>query len=161
MRLNFLLFLCEMPVGQHYWHRGLKNLFFCLFSNFRSNMGREWWWPRWIKYVAFCIERITWEEIGHSLIQWARSTSWYIRQNSHISPLLPREVHNVVTTSLNLPISSMSRILDSNLSQIAKFMGPTGGPPRSCRPQMGLMLAPWTLLSGMLENAVTCSFDPD
>ena len=32
--------------------------------------------------------------------------------------------------------------------QIAKFMGPTWGPPRSCRPQMGPMLAPWTLLSG-------------
>ena len=32
--------------------------------------------------------------------------------------------------------------------QIARFMGPTWGPPGSCRPQMGLMLAPWTLLSG-------------
>ena len=36
------------------------------------------------------------------------------------------------------------------ISQIAKFMGPTWGPPGSCRPQMGPMLAPWTLLSGML-----------
>ena len=35
-------------------------------------------------------------------------------------------------------------------SQIAKFMGPTWGPPGSCRPQMGPMLAPWTLLSGMI-----------
>ena len=31
--------------------------------------------------------------------------------------------------------------------QITKFMGPTWGPPGSCRPQMGLMLAPITLLS--------------
>ena len=31
---------------------------------------------------------------------------------------------------------------------VAKFMGPTWGPPGSCRPQMGPMLAPWTLLSG-------------
>ena len=30
-------------------------------------------------------------------------------------------------------------------SQIAKFMGPTWGPPGSCRPQMGPMLAPCTL----------------
>ena len=30
----------------------------------------------------------------------------------------------------------------------AKFMGPTWGPPGSSRPQMGPMLAPWTLLSG-------------
>ena len=28
-------------------------------------------------------------------------------------------------------------------SQIAKFMGPTWGPPGSCRPRMGPMLAPW------------------
>ena len=32
--------------------------------------------------------------------------------------------------------------------QIAKFMGPTWGPPGSCRPHVGPMLAPWTLLSG-------------
>ena len=36
-------------------------------------------------------------------------------------------------------------------SQIAKFMGPTWGPPGSCRPQMGPMLAPWTLLSGIFS----------
>ena len=35
-------------------------------------------------------------------------------------------------------------------TQIAKFMGPTWGPPGPCRPQMGPMLAPWTLLSGQL-----------
>ena len=33
-------------------------------------------------------------------------------------------------------------------TQIANFMGPTWGPPGSCRPQMGSMCAPWTLLSG-------------
>ena len=38
----------------------------------------------------------------------------------------------------------------SAFSQIAKFMGPAWGPPGSCRPQMGPMLAPWTLLLGLL-----------
>ena len=33
-------------------------------------------------------------------------------------------------------------------AQITRFTGPTWGPPGSCRPQMGPMLAPWTLLSG-------------
>ena len=33
--------------------------------------------------------------------------------------------------------------------QITKFMGLTWGPLGSCRPQMGLMLAPWTLRSGI------------
>ena len=32
------------------------------------------------------------------------------------------------------------------ITQIARFMWPTWGPPGSCRPQMGPMLAPWTLL---------------
>ena len=34
-------------------------------------------------------------------------------------------------------------------SQITRFMGPTWDPPGSCQPQMGPMLAPWTLLSGI------------
>ena len=38
-----------------------------------------------------------------------------------------------------------------NTSQITKFMGPTWGPPGSCRPQMGPMLALWTLLSWILQ----------
>ena len=36
-------------------------------------------------------------------------------------------------------------------SQIAKFMGPTWGPPWSCQPQMGPVMAPWTLLSWLLN----------
>ena len=32
-----------------------------------------------------------------------------------------------------------------NISKIAKFMGPTWGPPGSCRPQVDPMLVPWTL----------------
>ena len=41
-------------------------------------------------------------------------------------------------------------------SQIARFMGPTWGPPGSCQPQMGPMLAPWTLLLGTIMHS--CSF---
>ena len=37
-------------------------------------------------------------------------------------------------------------------------MGPTWGPPGSCGPQMGLMLAPWTLLSGVHFTFQTCQF---
>ena len=40
----------------------------------------------------------------------------------------------------------------SQETQITKLMGPTWGPPGSCRPQMGPMLAPWTLLSGNIPN---------
>ena len=37
-------------------------------------------------------------------------------------------------------------------TQIAKFVGTTWGPPGSCRPRMGPMLAPWTLLSGYIAS---------
>ena len=36
------------------------------------------------------------------------------------------------------------------LSLIARFMGPTWGPSRANRTQVGPMLVPWTLLSGVL-----------
>ena len=42
----------------------------------------------------------------------------------------------------------------SDITQIARFMGPTWGPPGSCRPQMGPMVSPWTLLSGSHYCAV-------
>ena len=35
------------------------------------------------------------------------------------------------------------------MSQIARFTWPTWGPPGPCRPQVGHMLALWTLLSGV------------
>ena len=40
-------------------------------------------------------------------------------------------------------------VLFGNPSQIARFMGPTWGPPGAERTQVDPMLAPWTLLSGM------------
>ena len=42
-------------------------------------------------------------------------------------------------------------------TQIAKFMGPTWGPPGSCRPQMGPMLAPWTCYQGIVPLHVTAT----
>ena len=51
--------------------------------------------------------------------------------------------------SAHFVIGAVVRLLWLKTSQIAKFMGPTWGPPGSCRPQMGPMLAPWTLLSGL------------
>ena len=39
---------------------------------------------------------------------------------------------------------------------IAKFMGLSWGQPGSCRPQVGLMLAPWNLLSGYCQLCYRC-----
>ena len=43
--------------------------------------------------------------------------------------------------------SNMSNL---STSQLKRFMGPTLGPPGADRTQMGPMLAPWTLLLGLL-----------
>ena len=42
--------------------------------------------------------------------------------------------------------------IDRISTQIAKFMGPTWGPPGSYWPQMGPILVPWTLLSGEISG---------
>ena len=42
----------------------------------------------------------------------------------------------------------------SQASRIARFMGPTWGPPGSCRPPMGPILAIWTLLSGIIWHSM-------
>ena len=51
---------------------------------------------------------------------------------------------------LNYVIISLAGVFlhEISWSQIAKFMGPTWGPPGSCRPQMGPMLAQWTCYQG-------------
>ena len=41
------------------------------------------------------------------------------------------------------------------LSLIARFMGPTWGPSGADRTQVGPMLAPWTLLSGMFYSMLS------
>ena len=46
-------------------------------------------------------------------------------------------------------------------SQIARFMGPTWGPPGSCRPQMDPTLVPWTLLSGMVSDGLDHNWRQD
>ena len=50
-----------------------------------------------------------------------------------------------------LPTSTRAASL-AQQSQIARFMGPTWGPSGANRTQVGPMLAPWTLLSG-----ITCT----
>ena len=78
-------------------------------------------------------------------------------------PFLPSpHYHSNVQTlirKLLINISSHCQLFHENhdMSQIAKLMGPTWGPPGSCRPQMGPMLAPWTLLSGVLPHFISHS----
>ena len=63
-----------------------------------------------------------------------------------LNPLLKNNCHNICLVS----IIKKSDKTKMKQSQIPRFTGPTWGPPGSCRPQMGPMLAPWTLLSGIV-----------
>ena len=51
-------------------------------------------------------------------------------------------------------ISNISLMIanQANQSLIARFMGPAWDPPGDDRTQVGPMLAPWTLLSGMVTG---------
>ena len=72
--------------------------------------------------------------------------------------------HVVIFYSNNVSYDMITAYMYSKMehSQITKFMGPTWGPPGSCRPQMVPMLAPWTLPSGFLPSVVrgSCLEDP-
>ena len=63
-----------------------------------------------------------------------------------------------IDTQYSLPCSNImfyiSTISTNQVltTQIAKFIGPTWGPPGSCQPQVGPMLAPLTLLPGKSNN---------
>ena len=53
--------------------------------------------------------------------------------------------------------------VESSHILIAMLMGPTWGPPGTCRPQLGPMLAPWTLLSryAYASKRTRCKFWED
>ena len=59
-------------------------------------------------------------------------------------------------------LSAMSSSINTNdpianTSLIARFMGPAWGPSGADRTQVGPMLAPWTLLSGVVSNVKVAS----
>ena len=66
------------------------------------------------------------------------NTNWYVLKNEN-------------------KLSFRCGTTEHTASQIAKFMGPTWGPPGSCRTQMAPLSAPWTLLLGMILQKTTMS----
>ena len=69
-----------------------------------------------------------------------------------ITKIILRENHRIYIYILYIYIYIYIHTFTYGLviSPDSKVHGPTWGPPGSCRPQMGPMLAPWTLLSGRL-----------
>ena len=74
-------------------------------------------------------------------------TNWNLKRNTNI-------LFNLIYSKW---LRAKCRQDCSNSSEIASFMWQTWGPPGSCRPQMGPMLGPWTLLSGLcIRGASIC-----
>ena len=86
---------------------------------------------------------------------YAMTSSWYtcIRCHRNVNQTHVRYISWYIWIFFHINFSHRMQvfheILSVYVSQIANSMGPTRGPHRSCRPQMGPMLAPWTLLSGI------------
>ena len=76
-----------------------------------------------------------------------KALSWPLNEACHLFNHNRRD-------SLTLTLTSGPQFLINAISQIAKFMGPTWGPPGSCRHQMGPMWAPWALLSGLSYSKI-------
>ena len=97
------------------------------------------------------------EHFIHFVTQYIRSKLESICSYSIVLMLLVRDWwinFNSKTYMYNqwsIFVTSRKKPLDflGTWPQITKFMGPTQSPSGSCRPQMGPMLAPWTLLSGI------------
>ena len=91
-------------------------------------------------------------------LSWGTPAIWIFQHYAMITSIL---CEMYVTTSfwhINCAIIAWYVRWDM-VSQIARFMGPTWGPPGSCRPQMGPMLAPWALLSGLVCNEHDSIYD--
>ena len=68
-----------------------------------------------------------------------------------------QQIISTITHEQYLVWGSKISVCFKLITQIAKVMGPTWVPPGSCRPQLGPMLASWTLISGKLMFCVSVS----
>ena len=54
--------------------------------------------------------------------------------------------------------NNVGSVIVETATLLARFMGPTWGPPGDDRTQVGPMLVPWTLLSGYTYALSLCSY---
>ena len=121
-------------------------------------------WPIQLDFLIDSQTTDTWHEYWNG----SMCTLWYNAGTSNECQGILNDLHHDCLFSWNmLMIKKQSKlcIIDplwleysvewsrgtaptSTTTHIAKFMGPTWGPPESCHPQMDPMLAPWTMLSG-------------
>ena len=112
--------------------------------------GYPWWMPMAHQQCVVVATYCAWYNLRrppHGENLWYRVCS----VNAYQAPFKNSIWHLIMTWLLSsgLNMHWSGSYWNRATSQIAKFMGPTWVPPGSCRPQVGPMLATWTLLSGM------------
>ena len=140
---NLVKSLC---VSDHYFDSGFL---FCSWGV----LGYRF--DRWFLNVPCCTVSHIWSH-GAFL-------PWKIWEVGHIRMLLVALQNNILfgfiwtilIWCMHLCVTMLAfQTLGTFATQITKFMAPTWGPRGSCRPQMGPVLAPWTLLSGYLHTLI-------
>ena len=113
-----------------------------------NNLCTELFWSRYMfagctpyAYKSEeCCRYLTLLVLGLGYFSKMSLKSWLLMSLPPVAPILQQPRYWLCITWRSI------------LPQIARFMGPTWGPPGSCQPQMGPVLAPWTLLSGTPWN---------
>ena len=88
-------------------------------------------------------------------------SEWYVvnmfKQNTIGMSRMLRNINKQCHSGLYLALKS--HMIAPNVSLIARFMGPTRGPPGSCRPELDPTMASWTLLSGYARSTWSNAYD--
>ena len=131
----------DLQRNVHHWATIVYSIKFCCYKYSEVHMKN-----RIIRLKDYFQNKVIISTLSHPL-PWML---WFQQQmGSHHKGPATRKVcscNDVFMNQRNIMPADVFTILLK--TQIAKFMGPTWGAPRSCRHQMGPMLAPWALLSG-------------
>ena len=137
----------------HFFFQKMRFHFLILFTIhtvFLCWIGLAWWnfsQPRGYWWPASAGHQGPWYWLcGTTMFLYSNGDSSY---RSHLSVLTNDKKINIFFCVWRIYIRDCT--FNSRPSLIARFMGTTWGPSGADRTQVGPMLAPWTLLSGMVD----------
>ena len=126
MQISDLSTLCA-PITENLWIQISMDILWTWISNFHQTCSCG-------HALKVAFQQVFWKHLTHP----TRGISGELEAWGTPSSVVIKYAHACPYDSA----TSYSQII----TQIARFMWPTWGPPGSCRPQVGPMLAPWTLL---------------
>ena len=98
---------------------------------------------KWVQCLAFCMVLYIYETLTFYILG-------FLAISFRVTALVKGPMYHCNNVN---EITLLRYVINQQITtQIAKFMGPTLGPPGSCRRQMRPMLAPWTLISGKWQR---------